>query len=46
MQDELRKVAQELRRQADQYDQQKLVKTAKVLRASVGLTLLKRKIGR
>lgn len=46
MQDDLRKLAQLLREQADEYDQQKMLKCAQVIRGSIGLTLLKKKLGR
>ena len=46
MQKELRKLAELLRQKADEYDEKKLLKCAQVIRGSVGLTLLKRKLGR
>jgi len=46
MQDELRKLAQHLRTQADKLDQQKMVKCAQIIRGASGLALLKKKIGR
>ena len=46
MHDELRKVAELLRKQAAKIERRKLEKCAQILRGSVGLTLLKRKLGR
>lgn len=46
MQEELRKLAAELRKEAVAYEQRKMVKCAELIRGSVGLTLLKRKLGR
>ncbi len=46
MQEELRKLAAELRKEADEYEKRKLIKCAELIRGSVGLTLLKRKLGR
>lgn len=46
MNKELRKLAAELRRQADEYDQKRVVKIARVVRGAVGLRLLQRKLGR
>jgi hypothetical protein len=42
----LRKLAAELRQKADEHDQAKLVKSALWVRSIVGLTLMKRKLGR
>jgi hypothetical protein len=46
MQEELRKLAAELRKEADEHEKRKMVKCAELIRGSVGLTLLKRKLGR
>lgn len=46
MGDDLRKLAQQLRQRADAYDQQKLIKCAHVIRGSVALSLLRKKLGR
>jgi len=46
MQNELRKLAEALRKEAGEHDKRKLVKCAELIRGSVGLTLLKRKLGR
>lgn len=46
MQNELRKLAEALRKEAVEYEKRKLVKCAEIVRGSVGLTLLKRKLGR
>lgn len=46
MQDELRKLAQLIRHQAEEYEKRKLIKCAQIIRGSVALNLLKRKLGR
>jgi hypothetical protein len=46
MQSELRKLAADLRKQAAEEKQRKLVKCAQVLRGAVGLGILKKKLGR
>jgi hypothetical protein len=46
MGDELRKLAQQLRERADAYDQRKLIKSAQIIRGSVALSLLRKKLGR
>lgn len=46
MQEELRKLAQVIREQAVEYEKRKLIKCAQIIRGSVGLNLLKRKLGR
>jgi hypothetical protein len=46
MQNDLRKLAALLRKKAAQYDQQQTIKCAQIIRGAVGLTLLKRKLGR
>jgi hypothetical protein len=43
---DLRKLAAELRQQADAYDQAKTVKCALWVRSVIGLKLLQRKLGR
>jgi len=46
MQSDLRKLAQYLRQKATEYEQQKLVKCAQVIRGVIGLKILERKLGR
>jgi len=46
MQDELRKLAEVIRQQAAEYEKRKLIKCAQILRGTIGLNLLKRKLGR
>lgn len=46
MGDQLRKLAQHLRAQADRLEQNKTVKCAQIIRGTIGLKLLQRKIGR
>lgn len=44
MQDELRKLATLLRKRADEYDQNKLIKNAHIVRSATALGLLKQKL--
>jgi len=46
MGDQLRKLAEKLRADADRLDHNKTVKCAQVIRGVIGLKLLQRKIGR
>lgn len=43
---EFRKLAEALRRAADEYEQKKLIKCAQIVRSARGLKLLARKLGR
>lgn len=45
MQNELRKIAKILREKADEHDKRIMIKCAEIIRGTVGLTLLKRKLG-
>jgi len=44
MKEDLLKLAALLRKQADEYDQRKMLKCAQVIRCTVGLSLLKKKL--
>lgn len=44
MKDELLKLAALLRQQAGEYEQRKMFKCAQIIRSTVGLTLLKKKL--
>jgi hypothetical protein len=46
MGDQLRKLAEKLRADADRLEQNKTVKCAQIIRGALGLRLLQRKIGR